>query len=76
MVIGVGVQNAFHLCFGALVSWQLDIVARSVEKLVTRECLGPKNWPKSVVLIDIDRHHHRSHHHLKRRPGSENALCK
>ena len=54
----------------------LQLVSNAVEKLVTLECLGPKNWPKSVVLIDIDRHHHRSHHHLKRRPGSENALCK
>ena len=44
---------------------ELPLVSIVVEKLVTRECLGPKNWPKSVVLIDIDRHHHRSHHHLK-----------
>ena len=55
-----GIERAQPTVLGVV----LPLVSIAVEKLVTLECLGPKNWPKSVVLIDIDRHHHRSHHHL------------
>ena len=58
-------HNVVTLWCSANSGVELPLVSIAVEKLVTRECLGPKNWPKSVVLIDIDRRHHRSHHHLK-----------
>ena len=64
-----GIERAQPTVLGVV----LPLVSIAVEKLVTLECLGPKNWPKSVVLIDIDRHHHRSHHHSKGAPRMPSA---